>query len=382
MTDFQQYFDESHQLIRDSVRRFVEREVLPHIDEWEEAEEFPRELYLKAGAAGILGIGYPEAYGGSCEGDLFAKVAASEELMRCGSGGLVAGLGSLDIGLPPVVKWARPEVRERVVPAVLRGEKIMALAVTEPSGGSDVANLKTRAVRDGDHYRVSGSKTFITNGVRADYYTVAVRTGGEGFAGISLLLVEKGTAGFNVGRKLKKMGWWASDTAELFFDDCRVPAENLIGVENAGFACIMANFQSERLALAVMANMTAQLALEESLRWAREREAFGKPIGKFQVLRHRLAEMATQLEVSREFTYRQAAKMAVGKSVIKEISMAKNFATDVADRLTYDAVQVLGGMGYMRESLVERLYRDNRILSIGGGSREIMNEIIGKQMGL
>ncbi|HEJ1776551.1 TPA: acyl-CoA dehydrogenase family protein [Pseudomonas aeruginosa] len=382
MTDFQQYFDESHQLIRDSVRRFVEREVLPYIDEWEEAEEFPRELYLKAGAAGILGIGYPEAYGGSCEGDLFAKVAASEELMRCGSGGLVAGLGSLDIGLPPVVKWARPEVRERVVPAVLRGEKIMALAVTEPSGGSDVANLKTRAVRDGDHYRVSGSKTFITSGVRADYYTVAVRTCGEGFAGISLLLVEKGTAGFSVGRKLKKMGWWASDTAELFFDDCRVPAENLIGVENAGFACIMANFQSERLALAVMANMTAQLALEESLRWAREREAFGKPIGKFQVLRHRLAEMATQLEVSREFTYRQAAKMAAGKSVIKEISMAKNFATDVADRLTYDAVQVLGGMGYMRESLVERLYRDNRILSIGGGSREIMNEIIGKQMGL
>ncbi|EPO7935991.1 acyl-CoA dehydrogenase family protein [Pseudomonas aeruginosa] len=382
MTDFQQYFDESHQLIRDSVRRFVEREVLPYIDEWEEAEEFPRELYLKAGAAGILGIGYPEAYGGSCEGDLFAKVAASEELMRCGSGGLVAGLGSLDIGLPPVVKWARPEVRERVVPAVLRGEKIMALAVTEPSGGSDVANLKTRAVRDGDHYRVSGSKTFITSGVRADYYTVAVRTGGEGFAGISLLLVEKGTAGFSVGRKLKKMGWWASDTAELFFDDCRVPAENLIGVENAGFVCIMANFQSERLALAVMANMTAQLALEESLRWAREREAFGKPIGKFQVLRHRLAEMATQLEVSREFTYRQAAKMAAGKSVIKEISMAKNFATDVADRLTYDAVQVLGGMGYMRESLVERLYRDNRILSIGGGSREIMNEIIGKQMGL
>ncbi|HDQ9814701.1 acyl-CoA dehydrogenase family protein [Pseudomonas aeruginosa] len=382
MTDFQQYFDESHQLIRDSVRRFVEREVLPYIDEWEEAEEFPRELYLKAGAAGILGIGYPEAYGGSCEGDLFAKVAASEELMRCGSGGLVAGLGSLDIGLPPVVKWARPEVRERVVPAVLRGEKIMALAVTEPSGGSDVANLKTRAVRDGDHYRVSGSKTFITSGVRADYYTVAVRTGGEGFAGISLLLVEKGTAGFSVGRKLKKMGWWASDTAELFFDDCRVPAENLIGVENAGFACIMANFQSERLALAVMANMTAQLALEESLRWAREREAFGKPIGKFQVLRHRLAEMATQLEVSREFTYRQAAKMAAGKSVIKEISMAKNFATDVADRLTYDAVQVLGGMGYMRESLVEWLYRDNRILSIGGGSREIMNEIIGKQMGL
>lgn len=382
MPAFQEYFDPSHQLVRDSVRRFVEREILPDIDAWEEAESFPRELYLKAGAAGILGIGYPEALGGSHEGDLFAKIAASEELMRCGSGGLVAGLGSLDIGLPPVVKWARPEVRDCVVPQVLCGEKISALAVTEPGGGSDVANLQTRAVRDGDHYRVNGSKTFITSGVRADYYTVAVRTGASGFGGISLLLIEKGTPGFTVGRQLKKMGWWASDTAELFFDDCRVPVRNLIGAENMGFACIMGNFQSERLALALMANMTAQLALEESLKWAREREAFGKPIGKFQVIKHRLAEMATALEVSREFTYRQAAKMAAGQSVIKEISMAKNFATDTSDRITNEAVQILGGMGYMRESLVERLYRDNRILSIGGGTREVMNEIISKQMGL
>ena len=382
MSAFQEYFDPSHQLVRDSVRRFVEREILPDIDQWEEAESFPRELYLKAGAAGILGIGYPESQGGSHEGDLFAKVAASEELMRCGSGGLVAGLGSLDIGLPPILKWARPEVRDRVVPLVLSGEKISALAVTEPGGGSDVANLQTRAVRDGDFYRVSGGKTFITSGVRADFYTVAVRTGEPGFAGISLLLIEKGTPGFTVGRQLKKMGWWASDTAELFFDDCHVPVGNLIGSENMGFACIMGNFQRERLALALMANMTAQLALEESLRWARAREAFGKPIGKFQVIKHRLAEMATALEVSREFTYRQAAKMAAGQSVIKEISMAKNFATDTADRITSDAVQILGGMGYMRESLVERLYRDNRILSIGGGTREVMNEIISKQMGL
>lgn len=382
MPAFQEYFDPSHQLVRDSVRRFVEREILPDIDQWEEAESFPRELYLKAGAAGILGLGYPEALGGSHEGDLFAKVAASEELMRCGSGGLVAGLGSLDIGLPPIVKWARPEVRERVVPQVLSGEKISALAVTELGGGSDVANLQTRAVRDGDFYRVSGSKTFITSGVRADFYTVAVRTGAPGFGGISLLLIEKGTPGFSVGRQLKKMGWWASDTAELFFDDCRVPVGNLIGAENMGFACIMGNFQSERLALALMANMTAQLALEESLKWAREREAFGKPIGKFQVIKHRLAEMATALEVSREFTYRQAAKMAAGQSVIKEISMAKNFATDTSDRITTEAVQILGGLGYMRESLVERLYRDNRILSIGGGTREVMNEIISKQMGL
>jgi acyl-CoA dehydrogenase len=382
MPAFQEYFDPSHQLVRDSVRRFVEREILPDIDQWEEAESFPRELYLKAGAAGILGIGYPEALGGSHEGDLFAKVAASEELMRCGSGGLVAGLGSLDIGLPPIVKWARPEVRDRVVPQVLSGEKISALAVTEPGGGSDVANLQTRAVRDGDVYRVSGSKTFITSGVRADFYTVAVRTGAPGFGGISLLMIEKGTPGFTVGRQLKKMGWWASDTAELFFDDCRVPVGNLIGAENMGFACIMGNFQSERLALALMANMTSHLALEESLKWAREREAFGKPIGKFQVIKHRLAEMATALEVSREFTYRQAAKMAAGQSVIKEISMAKNFATDTSDRITTEAVQILGGLGYMRESLVERLYRDNRILSIGGGTREVMNEIISKQMGL
>ncbi|QXE09273.1 MULTISPECIES: acyl-CoA dehydrogenase family protein [Pseudomonas] len=382
MPAFQEYFDPSHQMVRDSVRRFVEREILPDIDAWEEAEGFPRELYMKAGAAGILGIGYPEALGGSHEGDLFAKVAASEELMRCGSGGLVAGLGSLDIGLPPIVKWARPEVRERVVPQVLSGEKISALAITEPGGGSDVANLQTRAVRDGDVYRVSGSKTFITSGVRADFYTVAVRTGAPGFGGVSLLLIEKGTPGFTVGRQLKKMGWWASDTAELFFDDCRVPVGNLIGAENMGFACIMGNFQSERLALALMANMTSQLALEEALKWAREREAFGKPIGKFQVIKHRLAEMATALEVSREFTYRQAAKMAAGQSVIKEISMAKNVATDTSDRITREAVQILGGLGYMRESLVERLYRDNRILSIGGGTREVMNEIISKQMGL
>ncbi|WP_282412815.1 acyl-CoA dehydrogenase family protein [Pseudomonas sp. PS01299] len=382
MPAFQEYFDPSHQMVRDSVRRFVEREILPDIDAWEEAESFPRELYLKAGAAGILGIGYPEALGGSHEGDVFAKVAASEELMRCGSGGLVAGLGSLDIGLPPIVKWARPEVRDRVVPSVLSGEKICALAITEPGGGSDVANLQTRAVRDGEFYRVSGSKTFITSGVRADFYTVAVRTGAPGFGGISLLVIEKGTPGFTVGRQLKKMGWWASDTAELFFDDCRVPVGNLIGAENMGFACIMGNFQSERLALALMANMTSLLALEEALKWAREREAFGKPIGKFQVIKHRLAEMATALEVSREFTYRQAAKMAAGQSVIKEISMAKNVATDTSDRITTEAVQILGGLGYMRESLVERLYRDNRILSIGGGTREVMNEIISKQMGL
>jgi acyl-CoA dehydrogenase len=218
--------------------------------------------------------------------------------------------------------------------------------------------------------------------VRADHYTVAVRTGGEGYAGVSLLLIDKGTPGFNVGRNLKKMGWWASDTAELFFEDCRVPAGHLIGPENAGFMLIMANFQAERLALAVMAYMTAQMALEACLDYVKDRVTFGKPLSKHQVIRHKLAEMATQVDVAREYTYRVAARMQAGKSAVQEVSMAKNFATEVADKVTYEAVQIFGGMGYMRESVVERLYRDNRILSIGGGTHEIMNEIIAKQLNL
>ena len=302
--------------------------------------------------------------------------------MRAGSGGLVASLGSHDIGLPPIVNWGQPELRDKIVPEVLAGDKISALAITEAGGGSDVARLKTRAVRDGDHFLVNGSKTFITSGVRADYYTVAVRTGTEGYGGISLLLIEKGTPGFRVGRKLDKMGWRCSDTAELFFDDCRVPAQNLIGEENGGFACIMSNFQQERLFLSLMALCTARLALEEALAYCRERQAFGRSISGFQVTRHKLADMGTQVEAAGEFVYRVAAKMEAGHSQIREVSMLKNFTTDVADKITYDAVQLFGGAGYMEGSLVERLYRDNRILSIGGGTREIMNEIIAKQMDL
>ncbi|MCH8544402.1 MAG: acyl-CoA dehydrogenase family protein [Alcanivorax sp.] len=382
MTADLNYFNDTHRMVRESMRRFVEREILPFVDEWEEAGEFPRELYTKAAEAGLLGIGHPEAYGGAGEQDVFMKIAASEELMRSTSGGLVASLGSHDIGLPPVWKWGSEALKSRVVPDVLSGNKIAALAITEPGGGSDVANLRTRAVRDGDHYVVNGSKTFITSGVRADYYTVAVRTGEPGFGGVSLLLIEKGTPGFTVGRKLKKMGWWASDTAELFFEDCRVPVENLIGPENGGFFCIMTNFQMERLMLCVMANMTAQLALEEAIAWAKERKAFGRTLSGFQVTRHKLAQMATDVEVSREFTYRIGARIQAGENVIKEVSMAKNFATNVSDRVTYDAVQLFGGMGFMRESKVERLYRDNRILAIGGGTYEIMNEVIAKQLGL
>jgi acyl-CoA dehydrogenase len=235
----------------------------------------PRDIYSKAGKLGFLGIGYPEVFGGTGEGDIFMKIAASEAMMKSTSGGLVASLGSIDIGLPPIVFWGSDELKEKVIPEVIRGEKICALAITEPNAGSVVANIRTRAVKEGDHYRVNGSKMFITSGVRTDYYTVAVRTGGDGYSGISLLLIEKGTPGFTVGPKLKKMGWHASDTAELFFADCLVPTRNLIGSENGGFLCIMTNFMKERLSLSVMAYMTAQIALEEALSYVKQREAFG-----------------------------------------------------------------------------------------------------------
>ena len=252
------------------------------------------------------------------------------------------------------------------------------MGVTEPSGGSDVANLKTTAVRDGDHYIVNGGKTFITSGFKADQITCAVRTGGEGAHGISFLVIEKGTPGFTTSNKLKKTGWLASDTADLYFDDCRVPVENLIGEENSGFYYIMENFQSERLSLCIMANMTSELCLEESIKYAKEREAFGKPLAGFQVTRHKLVDMATMLEASKEFTYRVAAKMGAGVNQVKEVSMAKNFACTVSDKVTFDATQIFGGYGFMKGYMVERLYRDNRVLSIGGGTQEVMKEIISK----
>jgi acyl-CoA dehydrogenase len=383
MTDYQQYFTPEHEMVREATRRFVEREIMPFIDEWEEAGTFPRELYQQAADMGILGVGYPEEWDGT-PGDLFLQIAVWEELMRPGSGGLSASLGSLHIAIPPIVLLGTDEQKERFVRPVLRGEKIAALAITEPGAGSDVANVATTAVRvsgsSGDHYLVNGSKTFITSGYRADQITVAVRTGGPGAHGISLLVIEAGTPGFSRSQPLKKMGWWCSDTAQLFFDDCRVPVANLIGEENQGFYAIMHNFQRERLQMAIVALMTAQLALEESLRYVHEREAFGQRLWDFQVTRHKLVDMATQVEVSREFIYRVAAKMNAGLDQVKEISMAKNFACQVSNFVTYEAVQLFGGYGYMREYLVERLYRDNRILSIGGGTTEIMKEIIAKRL--
>jgi acyl-CoA dehydrogenase len=374
---FQEYFGPAHEMVRRSVKEFVDKEILPNIEDWEEMNEFPRTLYKKAGDVGILGIGYPDEYGGT-PGDIFFQVAAWEEIMRCGSGGVAAGLGSLNIAIPPILNQGTAEQKERFAKPAIMGDKIAALAISEPGGGSDVAGLQTTAVLENDHYVVNGSKTFITSGCRADQITCAVRTGGEGPQGISLLVIEAGTPGYSVSEKLKKTGWWASDTAQIFFDNCKVPVENLIGEENLGFYGIMENFQSERLQLAVMANMTSQLALEASLQYVNQREAFGKPLAGFQVLRHKIVDMATLVEVSREFTYRVAAKIGAGLNQVKEISMAKNFACSTSDKVTYDAVQIFGGYGFMRGYPVERLYRDNRVLSIGGGTTEIMKEIISK----
>jgi acyl-CoA dehydrogenase len=373
--DCQQYFGKSHDAVRQTVREFVNKEIVPFIDAWEEAGEFPRRLYQKAADIGILGMGYPEAYGG-IPGDIFFKIAVAEELVRAGSGGVAAGLGALNIALPPILTAGTDEQKKRFITPVLAGKKIAALAITEPGGGSDVANLQTTAVRKDDYFVVNGSKTFITSGYRADQITCAVRTGGPGAHGISLLIIESTTPGYSVSEKLKKTGWRASDTAQIFFDDCRVPAENLLGEENMGFYTLMENFQGERLVLAVMANMTAQLALEEAINYAGGREAFGRKLKGFQVTRHKLVDMATLVEVSREFTYRIAAKIDAGMNQIKEISMAKNFACSVSDKVTYEAVQIFGGYGTMQGYLVERLYRDNRILSIGGGTTEVMKEII------
>lgn len=375
----QEYFSESHAMVRKSVREFIKKEVLPFINDWEEAGGFPREIYRKAADMDILGIGYPEAYGG-IPGDVFYRVAVTEELMRSGSGGFVAGLGSLNIAIPPILSMGTEEQKNRFIPPVLAGEKIAALAITEPGGGSDVAALQTTAVKDGEHYVINGCKTFITSATVADYVTCAVRTGDEGAHGISLIVIEAGVKGYSVSEKLKKTGWWASDTAEIYFDDCRVPVGNLLGEENKGFYGIMANFQSERLALAIMANMTARMALEEALKYSKERKVFGKTLTGYQVNRHKLVDMATAVEASTEFTYRVAAKIGAGIDQFKEVSMAKNFACSVSDKVTFDAVQIFGGHGYMRENLVERLYRDNRILSIGGGTTEIMKEIISKMI--
>lgn len=376
---YQEYFGGDHNIFRDSVRRFVEKEIKPHLEEWEDEELFPLELYRKAAEAGFLGLEYPEAYGGTpC--DKFMFIVYVEELTRSGSIGLACGLSTHHISMPHVLKLGTEEQKQRFLVPVLRGEKVAALGVTEPNAGSDVANILTRAVREGDHYVVNGSKTFITSGCRANFLTTAVRTGGPGHKGVSLLVIDSSTPGFTVSKKIRKMGWNCSDTAELSFEDCRVPMENLLGREGDGFKGIMLNFQNERLELAVNAHAAAQLALEESVKYAKTREAFGKTLSGFQVIRHKLVDMATKVEVAKEFNYRVAAMMDAGKDATREVSMAKNFACEVCDKVVFDAVQIHGGYGYAREYVVERLYRDSRILSIGGGTTEIMKEILSKML--
>jgi acyl-CoA dehydrogenase len=373
--------EESHELYRQTCLRFAREKIAPFIADWEEAGTFPRELYREAAAAGVLGVSYPEELGGG-GGDLLHSLIAIEALLSGGSSGLVASLGSLGIALPPILVLGNDEQKRRFIPPVLAGEKIASLAITEPGTGSDVAGIRTRAVRDGDAYVLSGSKLFITSGVRCDMVSVLARTGPDPHGGLTFFVVERGMPGFSVSRALKKTGWWASDTAELGFDGVRVPVENRIGEEGTGFLALMRNFQYERLALAFYGHATAQIVLEDAIAYAKERQAFGRPIVGFQVTRHKLARMATLAHAARAFDYSVALRVKAGEYLVGEVSMAKNFAAEVAQEVCYEGVQILGGMGFMRETRIERLSRDARLLPIGGGTSEIMNEIIAKQLGL
>ena len=370
-----------HQAWRATLRAFVDREIMPHVDEWDEAGEFPRELYKKAADVGLLGMGYPEEFGGTPVDDPFFLLVTAEEMARCSSGGVNASLLVHSIGLPPVLAVGSEEMKQRVAPDVLAGEKIHALAITEPSGGSDVANLKTRAERDGNDWVVNGSKMFITGGMRADYYTVAVRTGGEGAAGISLLLIEREREGFT-RTLLQKQGWWASDTAALYFDDVRVPAENLIGEENKGFIGIMNNFNNERLWMAASSNAMARVCLEDALAWARDRQTFGQRLADHQVIRHKLVEMARQINATQAYLEQCAQRVADGEKPVADLSMLKVQATLTMEFCAREAMQILGGAGYMRGNRVERIYREVRVMAIGGGSEEIMRDLVARQMGI
>ena len=354
---------------------------MPYVDEWEEAGEFPRDLYRKAAAIGLLGLRYPEEYGGTPVNDPIYSIVTAEELARTGAGGINASLMVHGIGLPPVLAIGSKEMKARVAPQVLAGEKIHALCITEPSGGSDVANLKTRAHRDGDHFVVNGSKMFITGGMRADYYTVAVRTGGEGRKGVSLLLLERDMPGFT-RTPLKKQGWWSSDTAALYFDDVRVPVENLIGEENKGFIGIMLNFNNERIGLASSANAYARVCFEDALAWARERRTFGQRLADHQVIRHKFAEMARMIAATQAYLEQCVVRVQDGETPVADLSLLKVQATLTMEYCAREAMQIMGGAGYMRGSRVERLYREVRVNAIGGGSEEIMRDLAARQLGI
>ena len=374
------FYTADHEAFRQTIRRFVEREVTPHVDEWDEAGGFPRELYAKAAEIGLLGLGYPAGYGGM-EADRFTQVLSTQDFARCGSGGVAASLFSHSIGSPPILRRGSAQMKARVLPEVLAGKKISALAITEPNGGSDVANLQTRAVRDGDHYVVNGSKTFITSGMRADYLTVAVRTGGPGMGGVSLLLIEGDTPGLQ-RTPLKKMGWWASDTATLYFENCRVPVANLIGEENTGFKTIMLNFNDERLSMAASSTAFARVCLDEAIAYARERRTFGKALSEHQVIRHKLVDMAMRIEASQSMLEMLTWRLEQGDNPVAELCMLKNQATTTLAFCASEGVQILGGAGYMRGAKVERIYREVKVNAIGGGAEEIMKDLASRQMGL
>ena len=376
-------FGEEHEAFRGSVRRFVDKELAPHAAEWEKAKEFPRSLFNRCAELDLLGLKYPDRYGGTDAGILYEAVLF-EELARCGSGGVAAGLGAhVAIATPPIFNFGNDEQRERWLKPAVRGEKIAALAITEPSGGSDIANIRTSARRDGDHYVVNGSKTFITNGVRADLVVALIKTRPEGgHGGLSLLVIERGTPGFEVGRKLEKLGWRSSDTAELIFQDCRVPVANRLGEEHKGFSMAISNFAYERLWIAIWAVAAAQHTLELAVSYAGNRVQFGKRLADMQVLRHKLADMALIVEQARQLTYHALRLHAERVPCMKEVAMAKIAATEADLRIADMALQIHGGYGYMEEYPIERAWRDARLGPIGAGTNEIMREIIAKEMDL
>lgn len=374
------YYDETHESLAQSVRRFVEREVAPHIDRWEAQGELPRDLHKKAAEAGILGLRYPEAYGGHSDGfDIFHGMVQTEELSAVGAGGLGASLMTHGIGLPPILALGTEAMKQAVAVPVLAGEKIIALGITEPSGGSDVANLKTKAEKKGDRYIVNGSKMFITSGMRADWLTCAVRTGGPGAGGVSLLLIDMNSKGVSRNR-LDKMGWRCSDTAAIFFEDVEVPAENLIGPENGGFIGIMRNFNSERLGMAMGCCAFARVCLQEAVDWAQQRETFGKPLVGHQSIRIKLADMERQIDAAQAWVDLCAWQVKEGRDRPADFAMLKVNATRMLEAVAREAAQVLGGASYITGSKVERIYREVRVNAIGGGSEEIMLDLAGRQL--
>jgi acyl-CoA dehydrogenase len=376
------YETEDRAAFRETVKRFVANEIAPHVDEWDEAGEVPWELHQKAGDIGLFGFGIDERYGGLGFDDCFMRVIMGEELAKSGSGGVGAALAGCNIMTGPIQLLASEEIKGRALPEIMSGRSGGALGITEPGGGSDVAAMQTTAVLDGDDWVINGSKTFITGGMRASYFVVGARTGEPGLAGISLFFIEKDTPGFTQTKLDRKMGWWCSDTAALYFDDCRVPASSMIGKENEGFLAIMNNFNLERVGLIASALGSSKLCLEESIRYAQERHTFGKPLIKHQVIRHKIAEMSARIDSVEAYINQISWLINEGEMPVAEICKAKFWATEVFEFAAREALQIFGGAGYLRGTPVERMYREVRVLAIGGGSEEIMRDLAVRQMGL